>query len=84
MKSCSVGGFSSNEPLSSASTCTLYPAPRIKAASTWSWLRTKPPSGGEPESRGSRQWRMKAPVRTMALWPQNGPASPCHHALPVV
>ena len=41
---------------SSGSTRTSQPARRISTASTWSWLSTRPPSGGGPGRVGSRQW----------------------------
>ena len=31
-----------------------------------------------------RQWATKGAIRTMALWPQYGPQSACHQALPIV
>jgi len=70
MNSGRVGGLTSNEPPSSGITLTAKPARRIRQASTWSWLRISPPSGGLPGKCGIRQCGLKASVRMIALWPQ--------------
>ena len=75
-----VGGFSSHDPASSGMTRTSKPARRISAASTWSCDRIGPPSGGLPGRMGSLQSRAKGSMRTIALWPQNGPQSALHQA----
>ena len=49
----------------------IQPPRRRKAASTKSWLMISPPSGGRPESTGSRQHAAKAATRRMALWPSS-------------
>jgi hypothetical protein len=55
-------------------------ARRISTASIWSWLSTSLPLG----NCGSWQCFAKGASRNIALWPQYGPQSPCHHALPIV
>ena len=70
MNSGRLVGFSSQLSNSSAITRTSQPAPRICAASTWSWLSTCPPSGPVPRRIGSWQWSTKGPMRMAALWPQ--------------
>ncbi len=37
-----------------------------------------------PGRIGRWQCSAKGAIRTIALWPQNGPQSPAHHALPMV
>ena len=77
-KSDRVGGFSSKLPVSSGSTRTCQPARRISTASTWSWLSTRPPSGGRPGSsrqpamrheRSDADQRVVAPIRPAVALP---------------
>ena len=84
MNSISVGGFSSQPRSSSGSTRTSKPARRISAASIWSWLSTWPASTPSPGSGGMWQYSMNGASRIAALWPQYGPQSACHQALPMV